>query len=86
MQNAISFISKIPTIWDNTIALNGKIGEYVTIARKKDSIWYVGSMTNWDRRTLELDLSFLGEGKFQGEIFRDGINADKVAIDYRREL
>lgn len=79
------FIANVPTIWDNTIALNGKIGEYITIARKKDNIWYVGSLTNWDARTLDLDLSFLGEGNYKAEVFKDGINANRSGHDYKKE-
>lgn len=85
-EECIRYIADIPTVWDNTIALNGKIGEYITIARQKGNTWYVGSMTNWDARTLEIDLSFLGNGNYQAEIFRDGINADKAACDYRKEI
>lgn len=80
------FISAIPTIWDNTIALNGEIGKYVSIARQKGDVWYVGSMTNWDARTLGLDLLFLGEGNYAAEIYRDGVNANRIASDYRKEI
>jgi alpha-glucosidase len=80
------YISSVPKVWDETIALNGSIGNYVSIARKKGNDWYVGSMTNWDKRNLELDLSFLGSGTYKAEIFRDGINADKNATDYRHEI
>ena len=80
------FIAAVPTIWDETIALNGEIAKYITIARRKGQSWYVGSMTNWDARSLDLDLSFLGEGKFKTELFRDGINANRVARDYKKEI
>ncbi len=80
------FISEIPTVWDETKALNGKIAEYITIARRSGKEWYVGSLTNWDTRDLEVDLSFLGEGDFIAEIFKDGINADKIARDYKQEI
>jgi alpha-glucosidase len=80
------FIAEVPTVWDNTIALNGEVGKYVTIARQKGDVWYVGSMTDWDAREMELDLSFLGEGSFQGEVFKDGINANRVARDYKKEI
>lgn len=80
------FIAEIPTIWDETIALNGEISRYVTIARRHENDWYLGSMTNWDARTLEVDLSFLGNGNFKAEIFRDGANAHRSAQDYRKEI
>lgn len=80
------FITSIPTVWERTIPLTGKIGEYIAIARKSGSDWYIGCMTNWNERTLELDLSFLGEGNFKAEIFKDGINAYKKASDYKKEI
>lgn len=78
------FIAEIPTVWDETVALNGEIAKYITIARRKGNVWYLGSMTNWDARKLDLDLSFLGEGDFRAEIFRDGVNAHRAASDYRK--
>ncbi|WP_352421923.1 glycoside hydrolase family 97 protein [Proteiniphilum sp.] len=82
----VEFITSIPTIWDKTVAMNGEVAKYISIARKKGDIWYIGSLTNWDARSLNLDLSFLGEGNFKAEIFRDGINADRLAKDYKREI
>ena len=81
-----SFITSIPTVWDHTISLDGAIGKYVAIARKKGKDWYVGAMTNWDERTLTLDLSFVGEGAFAAEVYRDGANAHRVASDYVKEV
>lgn len=83
-QECTDFISSIPTVWDETIPLTGKIGEYVAVARRKGNIWYIGSTTNWTERVLHLDLSFLGKGNFEGEVFSDGINADKIASDYQK--
>lgn len=80
------FIATIPTIWDNTVALDSKIGKYVAIARQTGDYWYVGALTDWDARNLELDLSFLGSGNFRGEVFKDGINADRAARDYKKEV
>lgn len=79
------FISEVPTVWDNTISMNGEIAKYITIARQKGNVWYVGSLTNWDARTLQLDLSFLGEGNWQAEVFKDGKNANRIASDYKKE-
>ena len=85
-QESLKFITEIPTTWDETIAINGEISKYITIARRKEDVWYLGSMTNWDERTLELDLSFLGDGDFKAEVFRDGVNANRVAKDYKKEV
>lgn len=80
------FIASVPTTFDETIALDGKIGEYAAIARRKGETWYIGAITNWDARDLELDLSFLPEGNYEAVIFKDGINADREATDYVREV
>ena len=86
-EECASFIASIPTVWDETIALEGKIAEYVVIARKSGSRWYIGALGNWDARDLVIDLSRLGIGigAKQGEAFVDGINAHRAASDYRRE-
>ena len=81
-----NFIADIPTVWDKTVALDGKVGEYVAIARQHGNDWYVGALTNWDARELTLDLSFLGEGNYTLELFKDGINADRAARDYKKEV
>ena len=79
------FIAKIPTVWDETVALDGKIGEYCIIARRAGDEWYVGGMTNWNEREVEIDLSFLGEGNFVVTEFVDGPNADKIGRDFLRK-
>ncbi|MEO7766229.1 MAG: glycoside hydrolase family 97 protein [Ferruginibacter sp.] len=84
-RESTSFIAGIPTVFDETVALDGKVGEYIALARKKNAQWYVGAMSNWNERDLVIDFSFLGEGKFTAEIFRDGINANRDATDYKRE-
>src|SRR5690606_422616 len=75
----------IPTVWNNTIALDGEIGKHIAIAREKSGVWYVGAMTNWEARTMELDLSFLKEGNYTAEVYRDGANANRIASDYKKE-
>ena len=80
------FIASVPTTWDETIALDGKVGEYLVIARRKDFRWYVGAITNWEERDLEIDLGKLPNfGAKSGHIFRDGPNANRVARDYVSE-
>ena len=80
------FIANIPTVWEKTVALDGKVGEFVAIARLHGNDWYVGALTNWDAREVELDLSFLGDGNYKLELFKDGINADRAACDYKKEV
>lgn len=79
------FITRIPTTFEETVPLDGKVAEYVAIARRKGDSWFVGAMTNWTPRELTIDFSFLGEGIYNAEIFRDGINADRDATDYKKE-
>ncbi|WP_353123967.1 glycoside hydrolase family 97 C-terminal domain-containing protein, partial [Dysgonomonas capnocytophagoides] len=78
------FIANIPTVWDETVSVNGEIAKYLTLARRKGDVWYLGALTNWDQRELILDLSFLGEGNFKAEVFQDGKNAHRVASDYKK--
>lgn len=81
-----AFIASFPTVFDQTVALSGRLGQYVAIARRSGESWYVGAMTNWDAREIEIDFSFLGDGDYEAIIFRDGINADRNAADYKREI
>ncbi len=85
-QECTDFIAKIPTTTDETVALDGKVGEFAAIARKKGETWFVGAMTNWTPREITLDFSFLGSGNYQAIIIKDGINADRDATDYKREI
>lgn len=83
-QESTTFISQMPTVWDNTKVLDAKVGDYILMARQKDNNWYLGAMTDWDARSLTVDCSFLGEGNYEIEIMQDGINANKSASDYKR--
>ncbi len=71
----IEFIEKVPTVWDDTKVLAGMPGEFVAIARRKDNIWYLGAMTNWEARDMEIPLDFLGKGRYEARIFADGPEA-----------
>ncbi|WP_253250978.1 glycoside hydrolase family 97 protein [Flavobacterium sp. ACN6] len=86
-QESTDFIAKVPTTFDETNALDGEVGKFVSIARRKGTIWYLGAITNWDSRDITIDFSFLEKGKkFQAEVFLDGLNADKAATDYKKEI
>ena len=80
------FIAEFPTVWNESVALGGEIGDYVAMARRKGDTWYVGVMSDWTARKVELDLSkILGKGDYEAEIFRDGVNADLLGEDYIHE-
>lgn len=81
-----NFITSVPTVFDQTVALGGELGKYVAIARCKSENWFIGAITSWEEREIEIDFSFLGEGNYQADVFRDGINADRNAADYKREI
>jgi alpha-glucosidase len=81
---ALDFLKSVPTTWDETIGLDGRIGQWALIARRKDADWWVAAMTDWDRRTVEVPLAFLTGGIWEATIWTDGPNADKMGTDYRR--
>ncbi len=85
-QESTDFIAKVPTVFDETVALAGKVGEYAAVARRKDKVWYAGAMTNWSERDISIDFSFLGKGNYEAAIFKDGINADRNPTDYKKEI
>ena len=84
-QETVDFIVQIPTTWDETTVLHGSIGNHIAIARRKGDKWYIGAMTNEEPRKLDIDFSFLGKGSFQLQIFKDGLNAHRMAEDYALE-
>jgi alpha-glucosidase len=84
-QESLEFLSAVPTVWDETQVLDARVGEYILLARRHGRDWFVGAMTNWTARDLEVDLSFLGNGSFQADVYRDGPNAHRVGVDYQRE-
>jgi alpha-glucosidase len=81
---AMEFLGPVPTTWDETKALEGRISEYVAVARRNGRDWYVGAMTDWTARDLDIDLSFLPAGNFTMEAYQDGVNADRMASDYKK--
>lgn len=80
----MEFLSIVPTTWDQTKALNARIGEYLTVARIKGNDWYLGSMTNWTPRDFQISLDFLDSGKYEMTMYADGINAGSFASDYKK--
>ena len=81
----MEFLSAVPTIWNDTKVLDAKVSDYIAVARRSGNTWYVGAMTDWDPRTLNLKLDFLGEGSYTMKIWKDGVNASKHASDFAQE-
>jgi len=75
-QPEFAFVRDVPTTWDETRVIDGEIGRHVTIARKSGGDWYLGAMTDWTARTVQVPLGFLGPGKFEAKIYQDGPDAD----------
>ena len=82
---SLEFLRAVPAVWDETRVLSAKVGEYILVARRSGREWYIGALTNWTARDLDIDLSFLGTGAFDADTYRDGPNADRAGVDYARE-
>lgn len=77
------FLSEIPIIWDESIALAGQPGEYVAMARRSEKTWFVGVLNGWESKEVNLDLGFLDpEKEYSFELYRDGINVHRLPTDY----
>jgi alpha-glucosidase len=90
---SLAFLSAVPTVWDETRVLSAAVGEHILVARRSGRDWYVGALTNWTARDVEVPLAFLGDGpaaalgagSWEADIYKDGPNADRVGVDYARE-
>ncbi len=85
-KESLEFLSQVPCVWDDTRVLDGRVADYVVIARRSGDIWHVGAMTDWTARELSIDLNFLEEGEYQAVVFKDGLNAHRYADDYKKEV
>ncbi len=81
----MELLGSIPAGWDTTIILDAKVGEYIITARRKNNDWFIAGMTDSSARDITIDLSFLSEGNYNATICKDGINADRNAVDYSIE-
>jgi alpha-glucosidase len=83
---AMEFLKNVPVEWAETVPLEAKVGAYVLMARKaKNGDWYIGGMTDWTARNMKIDLSFLGDGRYKMQLWKDGQNADRNAKDFKTE-
>jgi alpha-glucosidase len=81
---AMEFLGPVPSVWDETRVLDAKFGDYVLVARRRGRDWWIGAMTDWTARDIELDLSFLPAGGFALDAFADGVNAAGWGSDTQR--
>jgi len=80
----MDFLGKVPTVWDETRAIDAKVGDYVVVARRSGEEWYLGAMTDWSPREIEVDFGFLGGGEYRAEVYSDGVNAPRYASDFTK--
>jgi len=82
--DAMEFLRAVPSVWDETRVLDARISDYVLTARRSGSDWFIGAITDWTARELDVDLSFLPAGNFELTEWRDGVNASRHAEDYQK--
>jgi alpha-glucosidase len=70
-QPGFDFLERVPTTWDDTRFVAGEPGQFIVLARRSGDRWYLGGINNWTSRVIELPLSFLGPGEFDGDIRSD---------------
>ncbi len=75
-------MGSVPTVWNETKVIDGKVGEFIVTARQINNNWYIAGMTDWDARDINLKFDFLDKGNYSATICKDGINADRYAADY----
>jgi alpha-glucosidase len=85
-QETTDFIVKIPVVWDDIKVLDARIGDWLLLSRRSGKEWFIGAITDWKSRDMDLDLSFLPSGSYRMEIFQDGVNADRHAADYKHMI
>lgn len=74
-QEGFEFIKEVPTTWDETKVLDGKPGEYIVIGRRKGTDWYIGAITNHEKRNVNISFSFLTGSSYETIIYSDGQDA-----------
>ncbi|MDZ7334562.1 MAG: glycoside hydrolase family 97 protein [candidate division KSB1 bacterium] len=82
----MEFLARVPTTWDETRVLAAQMADFIVIARRHGNDWFIGAMTDWTARDLMIDFSFLGDKKYTIELFQDGINADRNAMDFKKQV
>jgi alpha-glucosidase len=84
-EECFAFMAATPVVWDDTVGLGGCPDSYAAVARRKGDVWYAAAITNAESRDLPLDTSFLGEGVWKAEVFRDAADCDEIPANYVHE-
>lgn len=74
-EKELAFLSAVPASWDETHVLDGRVGERITVARRRGPEWFIGSLTDWNEREVEIPLEFLAAGPYVAEIYADAPDA-----------
>jgi len=81
-QPGFDFLREVPTVWDQTVVPGAAVGEWVCIARRKGTDWFVGAINNSKPRSVTIPLGFLSQGKYHAEIYKD----DNDAVNHPNQL
>ncbi len=91
----LEFFDAVPTVWDDTKVVHGKIGQYAAVARRNGDDWYLGVLNGTEPRSLSIPLDFLTPGKtYQASIYADDpdvptvthIRIDRTTVDRQTTL
>jgi alpha-glucosidase len=85
-QPGFEFLKEVPTVWDETKVLSAKVGQWISIARRKNDDWYIGSITNHSPRQLKLSLDFLPEGNYEAIIYADAADSEEKPDDLEKKM
>ena len=78
----MKLLGSVPTTWDETKILQGKIGEYIVTAREKGKDWFIAGLNGTDAKEISLSLVFFDKGNYKIVICKDGLNANNYGSDY----
>ncbi len=84
-RECLDFMAAVPVVWDETRALDGRLGEYIALARRKGEVWYVAAITDRESREIAFEATFLGAGEWMVEVFRDAPESDEFPTRYIHE-
>ena len=76
-QPGFDFLKQVPTTWDETKVISARVGEWITIARRKGDDWYIGTINNSTPREIKIDFNFLGSTEYEAKMYADSRDAEE---------